>query len=281
MTGRFGVAILALVTACSAACAHESRTGRMSGHRQAAGRPPGAPVSPVPVLASPGTPTTRSTGPQVRRRVVFGRSVLGVPLVADVHGDAAAAHRLLVVGCIHGDESAGLTIARAVDAEPAPAGVQVWVVDNLNPDGLRLHTRQNADHVDLNRNFPYGWAPLGRPGDQQYSGPQPLSEPEARAAAGLIAGVRPDVTIWFHQPLNVVDASGGAEGVERRFAALAGMPFRRLTRYPGSAASWQNEALRGSTAFVVELPRPVSAATAGRLVTAVDELIEVPRPFFR
>jgi murein tripeptide amidase MpaA len=35
----------------------------------------------------------------------------------------------------------------------------VWVVDDLNPDGFRLHTRQNADLVDLNRNFPYAWAP--------------------------------------------------------------------------------------------------------------------------
>ena len=276
---RFAVSLVAVVTAGSAACSGQSHAGgtTMSGHRGPAARAPGAIVPPAPVLSSTAT-GSRGSAPLVRRRVLFGRSVLGVPLVVDVHGAAAPAHRLLVVGCIHGDEGAAITIARALDVQPAPAGVQMWVVDDLNPDGFRLHTRQNADHVALNRNFPYAWAPLGLPGDQQYSGPQPLSEPEARAAAGLIEMVRPDVTIWFHQPLNVVDDSGGAQNVERRFAALAGMRFRRLARYPGSAASWQNHAQRGSTAFVVELPRPTPAATAGRLATAVDELFAVRRP---
>jgi len=66
--------------------------------------------------------------------------------------------------------------------------------------------------------------------------------------------------------------------VERRFAALAGLGFRRLTRYPGSAASWQNRALRGSTAFVVELPRRMAPATVSRFATAVDDLFGVRQP---
>jgi protein MpaA len=66
--------------------------------------------------------------------------------------------------------------------------------------------------------------------------------------------VRPQVTIWFHQPLGLVDESGGSIAIERRFARLAGLPLRRLTRYPGSAAGWQNHRLPRSTAFVVELP---------------------------
>jgi murein peptide amidase A len=73
-------------------------------------------------------------------------------------------------------------------------------------------------------------------------------------ACDLILRVRPRVTIWFHQPLAVIDKSGENIGVERSFARLAGLPLRRLPRYPGSAASWQNHHLRGSTAFVVELP---------------------------
>ena len=129
----------------------------------------------------------------------------------------------------------------------------------------RSHTRQNARGIDLNRNVPLRWRALGRPGDQQYSGPHALSEPESRAADRLILRIRPRVTIWFHQPLGVTDQSGGDARMERRFAALSGLPLRRRARYPGSAASWQNHRLRATTAFVVELPRgPLAASDAAR-----------------
>jgi protein MpaA len=162
-----------------------------------------------------------------------------------------------VVGCIHGDEPAGIAIARAIP-RLRPRGVDVWVVDDLNPDGVASHSRQNAHGVDLNRNFPAGWRPLGAQGDQQYSGPAPLSEPEAKIAHALVARLRPTVSVWFHQPVGVVDWSGGDVGVERHIAGLLGLPLRRLPRYPGSAVGWENRVLPRGTAFVVELP-------AGRL----------------
>ena len=54
-------------------------------------------------------------------------------------------------------------------------GIDLWIVENMNPDGYAAHTRQNADGVDLNRNFPWHWRPLGPRGSQQYAGPRPLS----------------------------------------------------------------------------------------------------------
>jgi protein MpaA len=85
--------------------------------------------------------------------------------------------------------------------------------------------------------------------------------------------VRPQVTIWFHQPLGLVDESGGRVAIERRFATLAGLPLRRLTRYPGSAAGWQNHRLPRSTAFVVEQPPgSPSSARATRYARAVWRL---------
>jgi protein MpaA len=66
--------------------------------------------------------------------------------------------------------------------------------------------------------------------------------------------VRPQISIWFHQHLDVVDESGGDVRVERRFASLVRLPLRRLTRYPGSATSWENHTFPGTTSFVVELP---------------------------
>ncbi len=169
-------------------------------------------------------------------------------------GRPGALRNVLVVGCIHGDEPAGIAIARRLARQSSPTGSRLWIVPVLNPDGVAARRRQNADGVDLNRNFPWHWRHLGVRGDPQYSGPRHLSEPESRAVRRLILRVRPQITIWFHQPLGLVDLSGGDPGVERRYARLSGLAVQRLTRYPGSAVSWGNSVLPGTTAFVVELP---------------------------
>lgn len=191
--------------------------------------------------------------PVVQRYVMLGRSVRGRPITASEQGDPDAPSRMLVIGSIHGDEPAGSAIARRLASAPVPRESDRWVIRDLNPDGVAAATRQNARGVDLNRNFPYAWRPLGRRGDQQFSGSAPLSEPEARIAHALILRLRPAVTVWFHQPLGVVDESGGSLALERRFARLVGLPARRLARYPGSVAGWQNHRFRHATAFVVEL----------------------------
>jgi protein MpaA len=185
---------------------------------------------------------------------LLGRSVRGRPIQATELGDPGAARKLLVVGVIHGNETAGRAVARALVTVGAPPGVDLWVMGELNPDGAAAGTRQNARGVDLNRNFPWRWHAAGRRGDQQYPGPRVLSEPETRIGYRLILRLRPRVTIWFHQPLRVVDESGGSMAVQRQYARAVGLPLRRLPRYHGSAASWQNTRLPRTTAFVVELP---------------------------
>ncbi len=204
-------------------------------------------------------------------RDLIGRSVQGRPIHAILKGDPQASLRVLVFGAIHGNEPAGIRVARRLLAAPAPRGVALRVVPNLNPDGLAAGTRGNAHGVDLNRNFPYDWQPLG---GGEYSGPRGLSEPESRAAWRLIRATEPDVTIWFHQPFGIVDrSSGGDHLLERRFAELIGLPYVRLPgRYPGSASRWQNHAFPRGTAFVVELPAFVSAALVRRAAAALLRL---------
>lgn len=187
-----------------------------------------------------------------------------------VIGDPRAPQRTLVVGCIHGNETAGIAVARRLTSGPLPAKSALWIIPDLNPDGVAAGTRQNAHGVDLNRNFPYRWRRQYAPGDLQYAGPRALSEPESRLAHALILRLRPSLTIWFHQPEGLTDRSGGDVRLERRFAELSGLPLHQLTRYRGSATSWQNHRFPHSTAFVVELPpgRP-SKAEIGRYAHAV------------
>jgi protein MpaA len=205
--------------------------------------------------------------PIIRHEVVLGRSEQGRPIIAWETGDPHATRRVLVVGCIHGNELAGIAIANAVTRARVPAGTGVWVVPDLNPDGVAAGTRQNGRGVDLNRNFPYLWQPLS---GTFYSGPRALSERESRIAYKLIRRIRPTLSIWFHQHLNVVDESGGDVRAEQRFARLVGMRTERLGRYPGSVAGWENHTFPGTTAFVVELPAgPVPPRRIGVFTRAI------------
>ena len=216
-----------------------------------------------------------TASPRATRRVLVGHSAQGRSIFAFELGDPKSRTTMLVVGCIHGDECAGIAIARSLISAPPPSAIDLWVIPDLNPDGFEAGTRQNGRGVDLNRNFAFRWRPLGKPGSDQYSGTRPLSEPEARIASNLIARVRPRVSVWFHQPLGLVDLSGGDVAIERRFSRLVGLPLVRLRRYPGSVATWQNHRFPKTTAFVVELPTgSLSPTAADRYADAVVNSVE-------
>ncbi|HET8954580.1 MAG TPA: M14 family zinc carboxypeptidase [Solirubrobacterales bacterium] len=203
-------------------------------------------------------------------RQTIGHSVDGRPIALLRDGAPTPALKVLVVGDIHGDEAAGMRIARRLIAGAAPPRTVLLVVPTINPDGLAADTRGNARGVDLNRNFPFRWRPLG---GGEYSGTGPLSEPESRAAHRLILREKPDLTIWFHQPFGLIDKPEGNPFAARRFAQLIGLPLVRLHGpYPGSASRWQNHHFPNSTAFVAELPRHVSGSLVKRGTAAVRTL---------
>jgi protein MpaA len=129
-------------------------------------------------------------------RLQLGRSQQGRPIVAWRAGDPHG-RRVLVVGCIHGIECAGIAIARTL--EQTRAHLDLWIVPNLNPDGYAAGTRQNGRGVDLNANSSSQWNGGGRAWDTYYPGPHPFSERETRIARNLILRIRPRVTIWYHQ----------------------------------------------------------------------------------
>jgi protein MpaA len=172
-----------------------------------------------------------------------------------------------VIGVIHGNEAAGTAIVDQLRVLGAPAGVELWLVESMNPDGQAANDRHNANGVDLNRNFPYKWGPIGQPGDSQYAGTGPASEPETRAMVNFIAQLRPDIAVWYHQDLYTINPSTGRDGrIRARYAELTGLPLGEITggTYTGIAATWARKELtpQDSVAFIVELGETLSADEA-------------------
>jgi hypothetical protein len=55
---------------------------------------------------------------------------------------------------IHGDEPAGpLAVRELLQENRWPAGADIWLCPCLNPTGFPLNRRENADGVDLNRDY--------------------------------------------------------------------------------------------------------------------------------
>lgn len=218
--------------------------------------------------------TPRRPGNLLGRTGVVGHSVQGRPIEVRQVGDPKWPGKLLVFGCIHGDECGASSLEPTINGCPDPSA-DIFLVPTLNPDGSAAHSRLNADGVDLNRNFNSGWLPAGRPGDPEYPGPRPFSEPETRLAARIVHGLEPAATVWFHQfrgERPFVRAWGQSVAGARHFAALARMPFR-LMRWPaGTGPNWQNHRFR-APAFVVELPQgKLSPMMRGRLGKALVRL---------
>ena len=176
----------------------------------------------------------------------LGRSQEGRPI--DVVHVAGTGQRILVIGCIHGDECEGIEVTRLL-ARSHPTA-DLWLVHQLNPDGYAHRTRANARGIDLNRDF------------------LAATQRETRIARKLILRLKPAVTLWFHQPQAMVRAWGPSRAAARRYARLAGVPYRTLAWPPGSASRWQNGI--GQISFVVELRAgELGDAAARRYANAV------------
>lgn len=223
------------------------------------------------------TTTTTTTIPvSAARTEVIGRSVEGRDLTVEVLGEGGS-RRILVVGVIHGNEPAGLDVVEALRRRGAPPDTELWLLDTLNPDGLAADRRGNANLVDLNRNFPHNWQPLGRPGDGQYAGTGPASEPETQAFVTFAERLQPDITLWYHQDLFRISPADGFEGVVReRYAQLTGLPMDTITGgvYTGIAATWQRRTV-GGVSFVVELGPELAPGEADVHADAVHHIADL------
>ncbi len=207
-----------------------------------------------------------------REDAEIGTSVQGRAITAVHRWTEGAKDRVLVLGQMHGNEKAGIDIARRLESAPLPANTDLWIIPTMNPDGNAVDTRVNAAGVDLNRNFAHLWLHADE-GTGTYSGPAALSEPETRAVTDLIAQVQPRMTVSFHQPLFGVDTSGApsARWLADALADRTGLPRKDFTcsgGCHGTFTGWHNDFTAGS-AVTVELGPSATASELDRHAAVV------------
>jgi hypothetical protein len=79
-------------------------------------------------------------------------NVLGFSRQSTTHSKALG--RLYLSTGIHGDEPAGpMAMRHLLREDQWPAGLDLWVCPCLNPAGFTLNRRENAEGIDLNRDY--------------------------------------------------------------------------------------------------------------------------------
>ena len=203
------------------------------------------------------------------RHRTLGVSREGRAIIEHAQG---ASGGLLVFGAIHGDEpGSALLCERFLSHVGAASGPPLSIVPVLNPDGLARNHKDNANGVDLNRNFAArSWTrthPI-----PYFPGSSPLSEPESQALATLVGERRPQLIVAVHQPFECVNWDGPADEAAAAMGARTMMPLRPSIGYPtpGSFGSWAGVDL-GLAVITLELPWHPDEALMGRCVVALDE----------
>jgi protein MpaA len=193
---------------------------------------------------------------------VVGESVERRPIHLWSNVQPAGRFRLLVVAAVHGDERGVGPIGERIVEQVLPDHVDGYLVPIANPDGWHRGTRNNANDVDLNRNFPWWWKP-------ETGGPGPASEPETQTLIRVVEAVRPHLAVWIHQPLAyVASLSPEARPFASAWASAARLrPVFGLSQQ-GGGESWSYYAA-GVPSILVEAPtrrddpRIVEAQLAG------------------
>jgi hypothetical protein len=206
----------------------------------------------------------------------FGKGPIHVALIGGIHGGyewntILLAYEMIDYYTIHPSE--------------IPDSISLYIIPSANPDGQFLVTGQegrfspegvpvdvpagrfNANGVDLNRNWPCNWEPVGYWGDYEVdAGTRPFSEIETRALRDFLLDEGIDAAVFWHSSAEAVYPGycngpfPEAQSLGRAYAAAADYVYEDLFTYyvvTGDAADWLS--LIGVPAIVVELATQTDA----------------------
>lgn len=193
------------------------------------------------------------------------------------------AKKVLVFSLIHGDETPAGAVGRYwMERLESFDPRNSWrVIPVLNPDGVQLKTRTNANSIDLNRNFPTkDWDQLAKTYWQKQTKANPRrnpgtaagSEPETKCAMKHIDDFKPDFIVSVHTPLKVLDF----DGPKVNFPKYDYLPWKSLGHFPGSLGRYMWFE-RQTPVLTTELKEdlPASLAPLEKLQDVIGTLVKI------
>jgi len=181
--------------------------------------------------------------------------------------------KVLVVGVFHGNEPQGDFLIKKYLQERSETNL--LFIPCLNPDGMALGTRGNANGVDLNRNFPTANWSHARAHDEFFGGESPASEIETRFLIEVIEKYKPQLILTLHAPFKVVNYDGDAREISEKISEIIGYPVQEDIGYPtpGSFGTYAGVE-RAIPTITLELDETVPVETLIKPVHGVFEFLE-------
>lgn len=157
-------------------------------------------------------------------------------------------HSSLIIGVFHGDEPQGKYLIEEYlkgnttlpHSKSLISGRKLLFIPCLNPDGLQLGKRTNANGVDLNRNFPTkNWgenlgdnATCDDVNTAYYGGKSAGSEIETQFLIDTINEFKPEIILTLHAPYKVVNYDGPAQKISEEISKIINYPVEASIGYP-------------------------------------------------
>lgn len=143
--------------------------------------------------------------------------------------------KTLIIGVFHGDEPQGKFLIEEYIKKHGSDGL--LFIPCLNPDGMQLGRRTNANSVDLNRNFPTkNWGEdtslAGDNPSDYFGGTSAGSEIETQFVIDVIEKYKPELIITLHAPYKVVNFDGPARGIAEKISEIIKYPVEASIGYP-------------------------------------------------
>ena len=143
-------------------------------------------------------------------------------------------NNVLIIGVFHGDEPQGKYL---IEKYLKLYSSNFLFIPCLNPDGLQLGTRTNANGVDLNRNFPTkNWGGdtngAGANPKDYYCGKSAGSEIETQFVIDTIEKYQPKIILTLHAPYKIVNYDGPAQDIAQKISDIIGYPVEPSLGYP-------------------------------------------------
>ena len=197
------------------------------------------------------------------------QTVLGnnINLVMNEHHNS-----VLVIGCIHGDEPQGKFLIE--EYLNSHKNTKLMFIPCLNPDGVKINSRLNANGVDINRNFPTKNWEHSQKGNF-YGGTKPCSEIETVFLVNVVENCKPSIILTLHAPYKIVNYDGNAEDIAQKFSKIIGYPVQKSIGYPtpGSFGTWAGVE-KGIPTVTLELDEEIDVKELKKPVFEIFEMME-------